>query len=113
MEAALAELERVQIQILKRITELEISHLPDQFSAIVSLSSQQEDCSEGTTESRLSSILRSNGVRDFSFKRVPSDYYDRALDSRRELLDAPSIHHLCKSIVLVLPFTFLNSRILL
>ncbi|KAK9120639.1 hypothetical protein Syun_018256 [Stephania yunnanensis] len=53
------------------------------------------------TESRLSSLLRSNGVRDFSFKRVPRDYYDTPIESRREILTAHSIDHICKSIVLV------------
>ncbi|KAG8374742.1 hypothetical protein BUALT_Bualt10G0027500 [Buddleja alternifolia] len=52
---------------------------------------------------RLSAILRSNAaaVRDFSFKRVPADYYDWPLEARRDILGAASIHHLCKSIVLV------------
>ncbi|KAF8412416.1 hypothetical protein HHK36_000380 [Tetracentron sinense] len=98
---AVAELERVQIRILKRITELELSHLPQHFSAALSVSSNNGDCSENTTVSRLSSILSSNGVPDFLFKRVPLDYYDRSLEARREILDAPSIDHLCKSIVLV------------
>ncbi|KAI3974260.1 hypothetical protein MKX01_030929 [Papaver californicum] len=99
MEGELEKLERIQIQILKKITQLEICHLPSQYSSIVSLSPSTE--SQGTTESRLSSILRSNGVTNFLFKTVPSDYYDRPFVSRRELLNAASIHHLCKSIVLV------------
>ncbi|XP_073047661.1 uncharacterized protein [Primulina eburnea] len=48
-----------------------------------------------------SSILCANEVRDFEFKRVPSDYYPWPLESRRDVLSAASIHHLCKSIVLV------------
>ncbi|XP_010258976.1 PREDICTED: uncharacterized protein LOC104598550 [Nelumbo nucifera] len=98
---ALGELERRQLGILQRITELELSLLPQQFSAALSVSPHEEDYSDGTTESRLSAILRANGVRDFLFKRVPSDYYDRPIEARREILEAPSIHHLCKSIVLV------------
>ncbi|KJE92796.1 hypothetical protein CAOG_03696 [Capsaspora owczarzaki ATCC 30864] len=35
-----------------------------------------------------------------SLRCVPSDYYDWTLERRRNVLQAPSIHHLCKSIVL-------------
>lgn len=90
----LAELERIQTRILDRISELELSHLPH------SLSSGGADDST-TTEGRLSAILRANAVSDFLFKRVPSDYYDWTLEARRDILGAASIHHLCKSIVLV------------
>ncbi|KAL1371207.1 hypothetical protein HN51_001428 [Arachis hypogaea] len=93
---ALAELERVQTQLLKRISELEKQNqnhsTPSTDSPIVD---------EADTVTRLSSILRSNAVNDFSFKRVPPDYYDWSLEARRDALAAHSIHHLCKSIVLV------------
>ncbi|KAL1333540.1 hypothetical protein HN51_062372 [Arachis hypogaea] len=93
---ALAELERVQTQLLKRISELEKQNqnhsTPSTDSPIVD---------EADTVTRLSSILRSNAVNDFSFKRVPPDYYDWSLEARRDALAAHSIQHLCKSIVLV------------
>ncbi|XP_071689519.1 uncharacterized protein [Rutidosis leptorrhynchoides] len=94
----LAELERRQTQILHKIAKLELlilpksntqNHLPTTTTATT------------TTESRLSALLIAGGVNDFSFKRVPSDYYDWSLESRRDVLGASSIHHLCKSIVLV------------
>ncbi|CAI9095866.1 OLC1v1031895C2 [Oldenlandia corymbosa var. corymbosa] len=102
----LADLERTQTRILQRITDLELT--ADQSSDSFPLSSSSS-CSAGagaaddtsTTEGRLSAILRSKGVRDFSFKRVPSDYYDWTLEARRDVLGAASIHHICKSIVLV------------
>ncbi|KAL0312869.1 UNVERIFIED_CONTAM: hypothetical protein Sradi_5686200 [Sesamum radiatum] len=106
---ALAELERVQTRILHRISDLELSHLPQHFSHSLSLQSSaaagpnadaDADAST-TTEGRLSAILLANSVRDFSFKRVPSDYYEWTLEARRDILGAASIHHLCKSIVLV------------
>ncbi|ESQ55792.1 hypothetical protein EUTSA_v10026162mg [Eutrema salsugineum] len=97
-EAAAAELERLQIEILRRISLLESSILP-QSSSSSSSPSLPDDESE--TVSRLSSILRSGGVNDFCFKRVASDYYDWSLESRRVVLGASSIDHLCKSIVLV------------
>ncbi|PON40628.1 LOW QUALITY PROTEIN: YbaK/aminoacyl-tRNA synthetase-associated domain containing protein, partial [Parasponia andersonii] len=96
-----------------RIVEAEVavSHLPpSQARAIVQpeaagVSSIVQGLSEleleSDTEARLSSILRSNGVKEFNFKRVPSDYYDWPLEARRDALAAPSVHHLCKSIVLV------------
>ncbi|KEG09826.1 YbaK/aminoacyl-tRNA synthetase-associated domain-containing protein [Trypanosoma grayi] len=34
------------------------------------------------------------------FRWVPSDYYSHSLQWRRDILEAPSIQHLCKSIVL-------------
>lgn len=104
MEEALAELERVQTRILKRITALELTHLPQHFSLSLSLSSptnHHSAAAAATTEALLSGILRDNGVKDFEFKRVPFDYYDWPLESRRDVLGAVSIHHLCKSIVLV------------
>ncbi|KAJ8437786.1 hypothetical protein Cgig2_013705 [Carnegiea gigantea] len=103
MEAALKELERVQTGILERIAELERAYLPDsdQLSSSLSLSAADD-----ATAARLSAILRSNGVRDFTFKSVPSNYYDRPLKVRRDLLGAASIHHLCKSIVLVCHVSF-------
>jgi len=96
MEEALAELERVQTQLLQRISKLQHSHLP-------SSPSQNDTVDDAGTDtvSRLSSILHTNGVPEFSFKRVPSDYYDWPLEARRDALSAASIHHLCKSIVLV------------
>ncbi|GMN32730.1 hypothetical protein TIFTF001_003815 [Ficus carica] len=94
-----AELERIQTQILRRISELEISlHLPD-ASASASAATFSND--ESDTEAGLSSILRTHGVNDFAFKKVPSDYYDWPLEARRDALAAASVDHLCKSIVLV------------
>ena len=92
--AAAAELECLQIDILRRISALESSILPESSSP-----SLPED--ESQTVSRLSAILRSGGVKDFSFKRVAPDYYDWPLESRRDVLGASSADHLGKSIVLV------------
>lgn len=100
----LPELESRQLRILRRIADLEACLLPDTFSSALSLSSDHlnnNNNNDGATAARLSSILRCNGVRDFQFKRVPSDYYDRPLEARRDILGAASVEHLCKSIVLV------------
>ncbi|CAN1185937.1 hypothetical protein LINPERHAP2_LOCUS37859 [Linum perenne] len=100
MEAEeLAELERVQIGILHRISKLEAALNLEVNNDDTRL--HQQPANAATTEDRLSAILRSNGVTDFSFKRVASDYYDWPYESRRDVLGAASIHHLCKSIVLV------------
>ncbi|KAL6348848.1 hypothetical protein AAG906_033504 [Vitis piasezkii] len=99
---ALEELERVQNRVLQRIASLELSLLPQRFADTLSVSSPaQISDANGDTEARLSAILRANNVRDFAFKRVPFDYYDWPIEARRDILGAPSIHHLCKSIVLV------------
>ncbi|KAL9387229.1 hypothetical protein Peur_020353 [Populus x canadensis] len=98
MEPQLAELERLQTRILNRISKLELSLSTQNNNNNNNLSA----CDGGdTTEARLSTILRSNGVKDFAFKKVSSDYYDWPLESRRDVLGAASIDHLCKSIVLV------------
>ncbi|CAN6579427.1 unnamed protein product [Malus baccata var. baccata] len=102
MEDSLAKLERIQTQILERISKLELSNsasLPQSTSTPIP--SLTQSSAVGATEARLSAILLANGVKDFSFKRVASDYYDWSLDARRNALRAASIHHLCKSIVLV------------
>ncbi|XP_068635774.1 uncharacterized protein [Aristolochia californica] len=100
---SLGELEERQKRILQQIAELERSLLPQQLSGLAISSHHQSDnvCNSGSTESRLSAILKAGGVRDFLFKRVPSDYYDMPLEYRRDVLGASSIDHLCKSIVMV------------
>ncbi|XP_038976746.1 uncharacterized protein LOC103705207 [Phoenix dactylifera] len=100
---SLGELEAAQSRILQRITELEISLQTERVSSLsISPHSDAAAGSGGeTTEARLAAMLRARGVQDFQFKRVPLDYYERSLEARREILDAPSIHHLCKSIVMV------------
>ncbi|OAY75720.1 hypothetical protein ACMD2_09800 [Ananas comosus] len=110
MGSSLRELEALQTRILERIAHLELSLHAHRLSPL-SLSSGDGAVTGGgggdgggggfSTESRLSAVLFAGGVRDFSFKRVPSDYYDRSLEERRDILGAPSIDHLCKSIVLV------------
>jgi hypothetical protein len=52
-------------------------------------------------EQRLAKILTAGGATGFTFKRVPSNYYERSFEERRDLLGATSIDHLCKSIVMV------------
>lgn len=55
--------------------------------------------SASETEELLTEDLRRRGVRTFAFYKVPPDYYDRDLEYRRACLEAPSIEHLCKTIV--------------
>lgn len=102
MEVELAELKRVQIEILQRITDLEDFILGVEISQNLSISHNDDSAAVGTTtEDRLSALLRENGVQNFSFRRVPSDYYQWSLEARRDVLRAASVNHLCKSIVLV------------
>ncbi|KAJ6800626.1 uncharacterized protein M6B38_200200 [Iris pallida] len=96
---ALGKLEQRQIHILQRITALEL-HLQAQHLSSLSIAAPASGRAE-TTESRLSAILASLGAGDFVFRRVASDYYDRSLEERRDIVGAASVHHLCKSILLV------------
>ncbi|PRQ18158.1 putative ybaK/aminoacyl-tRNA synthetase-associated domain-containing protein [Rosa chinensis] len=98
---SLAELERIQTQILQRISSLEISSASLLPQPIPTPTPTQNDAVHDDTEARLSAILKSKGVNDFSFKTVASDYYDWPLEARRDAVGAASIHHLCKTIVLV------------
>ncbi|KAL9658743.1 hypothetical protein ABK040_005898 [Willaertia magna] len=40
------------------------------------------------------------GFKFATFSQVPSDYYQRTLEERREILKTKSIHQLCKSLIL-------------
>lgn len=60
----------------------------------------KEGCDGETVEQRLSKVLQDSGATGFIFKAVPSDYYGRTYEERRDLLGAASVHHLCKSIVM-------------
>lgn len=52
------------------------------------------------TQARLAAELGAKGVTAHSFVRVPADYYDHPLEWRRAALRAPSVAHLCKSLLL-------------
>eukprot|EP00884_Botryococcus_braunii_P021996 jgi/Botrbrau1/8480/Bobra.0237s0096.1 len=51
------------------------------------------------TQIILTEELKERGLSDFKFCRVPADYYERDLEYRRQCLNAPSVDHLCKTIV--------------
>ncbi|CAN6723491.1 unnamed protein product [Malus baccata var. baccata] len=101
MEDSLAKLERIQTQIIERISKLELSTSASlqQFTA-TPIPTSTQNAAVSANEARLSAILLANDVKNFADKRVPSDYYDWSLDARRDALGAASIHHLCKSIIL-------------
>lgn len=40
------------------------------------------------------------GVPSFRFHRVPGPYYEESLEFRTQRLNAPSVHHLCKTMVM-------------
>ncbi|KAM0861747.1 hypothetical protein ACQ4PT_045694 [Festuca glaucescens] len=100
MDTSAADLEARQLGILRRIEELELAAEQRRLGAL-SLSDAEAEVEPGGTEVRLSAILAVRGVRDFAFRRVDADYYDRSLEERREILAADSVAQLCKSIVMV------------
>ncbi|PFH33454.1 YbaK/proline-tRNA ligase associated domain-containing protein [Besnoitia besnoiti] len=53
-----------------------------------------------STEEKMRAFLTKHGVADFSIVQVPSHYYGISLEERRAMLNAPSIAHLCKTVVL-------------
>eukprot|EP00899_Mesostigma_viride_P007489 jgi/Mesvir1/16741/Mv15123-RA.1 len=55
----------------------------------------------GETEARIGQECLRLGMKFVKFRRVAPDYYDRPLEWRQAALDAPSVEHLCKSIVMV------------
>jgi hypothetical protein len=105
MDSSAADLEARQLGILRRIEELELAAEQRRLGAL-SLSDAATEVEPGGTEVRLSALLAARGVRDFAFRRVPADYYDRSLEERREILAANSVAQLCKSIVMVRPLPF-------
>jgi prolyl-tRNA editing enzyme YbaK/EbsC (Cys-tRNA(Pro) deacylase) len=52
------------------------------------------------TLARVRAACAELGFTSACFVRVPGDYYDLALDRRRELIGAPSVACLCKSLIL-------------
>ncbi|PHJ24554.1 proline-trna ligase associated domain-containing protein [Cystoisospora suis] len=51
-------------------------------------------------EERVRKYLVENNVEDFDLVRVRPDYYELTLEERRNLLGAPSVDHLCKTVVM-------------
>ncbi|PWZ20625.1 hypothetical protein Zm00014a_030873 [Zea mays] len=103
MGAAAADLEARQLRILGRISDLELAAQQHRLGAlsISTAPSEKGEADAGATEVHLAALLAARGVRDFAFRRVPADYYDRSLEERRGLLRADSVAQLCKSIVMV------------
>ncbi|GJM86372.1 hypothetical protein PR202_ga02225 [Eleusine coracana subsp. coracana] len=101
MGAAAADLEARQLRILGRIADLELAAQRRRLGKLSISGPSDAEADAGSTEARLSALLTERGVRDFAFRRVPADYYDRPLEERRGLLRADSVAQLCKSIVMV------------
>lgn len=61
-----------------------------------------EPAPEGESEvyKKLHEDLVRRGVSDFKFHRVLGPYYEKPLEFRAERLKAPSMHHLCKTMVM-------------
>ncbi|MEW5318809.1 MAG: hypothetical protein WDW38_009996 [Sanguina aurantia] len=52
------------------------------------------------TQQRLERELISKQFAHFRFVRAPADYYDHPLEFRTQCLQATSVHHLCKSMIM-------------
>lgn len=51
-------------------------------------------------QDKLYALAQTQGLTSTVLYRCPSDYYSWRLSQRRDVLNAPSVHHLCKSIVM-------------
>lgn len=89
-------LEQRQMDILHRIALLE------QRCGYNILPPDQANMSTVTSpiQQRLQQELIIRGINNHSFVRAPPEYYDSPLEFRQTILNAASIHHLCKSIVM-------------
>jgi hypothetical protein len=66
---------------------------------IAALQGASGPAGENATVDRLRAELDSKGV-PATFIRAPKQYYDETLEFRRDILGAPSVQHLCKSIIM-------------
>lgn len=78
-----------------------LNGVPAKLDGMVANGSADRGQEIRATQQRLEKICRSLGCQSVQFKAVPEDYYERSLEERRDLLGAPSVDHLCKSIVMV------------
>lgn len=97
---SLKELER-RIDLLEQKyktnnKQLEVKKNQRKSSLIISKPSQAPD----TFPLYMLSLAVASGFTDTRFVRCPDDYYDQPLDYRRKFLNAPSVAHMTKSIVI-------------
>lgn len=59
-----------------------------------------DGAAKSAVQLRLEGEAAKHGLRSLVFARVPSDYYEQPLEWRAEVLGAPSVAHLCKSIIM-------------
>ncbi|CAK0736473.1 hypothetical protein CVIRNUC_000751 [Coccomyxa viridis] len=88
-------LERIQ----RRETRPSTGGINDQVTDTVNTSNVDSCEVTSQLQTRLAAELQSKGIAH-KFIRVPADYYDWDLESRRACLQAESTQHLCKSIVM-------------
>lgn len=100
-------LEERQAAVLRRLLRLEVAWAccahqrqrePDADGAF-ELSWGAEQASLGEAHKRLGTALEAAGLRAYRFVRVPRDYYETPLESRRRVLRAHTVSQLCKTIV--------------
>ncbi|KAL0049697.1 hypothetical protein WJX82_007867 [Trebouxia sp. C0006] len=106
-----AELQKRVVLIDKRLSTLERAITASDRTAalqtrqevilqrICSFEGLHVEASVSGTEAKLGTELKERGVKSFSFKAVPANYYKEDLEFRRACLEAASIQHLCKSLI--------------
>lgn len=89
-----AALQRKQDDILARIAELE------RRCASNSTVAPFAPMDISPVQRRLAEELAAEGIVNHRFVRAPPEYYDQTLEFRQAVLQAASVHHLCKTIIM-------------
>jgi len=110
--AALEERQRAvlvgvrQVEVLGRVAALEAALAGEGWrgpaEAEAGAGPPERDGSWGAAQDGIwRELVEDKGVTNFRFVRAPADYYERPLEYRMGIVGAASIHHLCKSMVMV------------
>lgn len=90
LERSLDQLERAQLLHLRQESV---------FARLAKLEASRTEAPVSNTETRLGHELKHRGITSYRFQKVPNTYYTEQLEWRRNCLQAPSVRHLCKSLV--------------
>mmetsp|Transcript_35804 Transcript_35804/g.44397 ORF Transcript_35804/g.44397 Transcript_35804/m.44397 type:complete len:285 (-) Transcript_35804:128-982(-) len=94
----------------KRVAQLESKYPNDLlklYQSIVSIRKQVESAEEKITklrgisneQERVTKACEKMGLKAYHFIETPSSYYSLPLEERAKLLGAPTVNHLCKSLI--------------
>jgi len=98
------DLENLELKIKKSFEKLEKIKNGRKENKLKENKKEEEEINltPGDTETtkRLRKYCLNSNLYSVNFKQVPSNYYDTSLEERKKSLNATSIHHLCKSMII-------------